>query len=701
MTIRCGMTGRVLGGALAVMAGVASAQPAELRSGEHDGFSRLVLDIGAGRDWVLEGGEDRWTVVFDPALDGIDASGVFERISRDRIAEVGTDTGLSLGLSCACSVTAFRFDETLLVIDVADLPPAPDGPDLSRDAPVPSADQGAGAATALQALPDWRPPLPVVPPASARTPGDAAPAAPDISLDDAARIMGEQLARAAASGLLEAAGGRPLSDADPIRPDPPPDAARDPAGDMAAPAPPLRATTALEADARPPLRAALPGAAPDPFACGHSDDLRLGWSDAARIDDGLGALRAALFDDRDRPVPGAARALSRHYLQFGFADEAIHWLDTLPAPSPPLQALARVIAGEETGHFPPIDNLSGCHDGEIFWRYLDGAVSLADHPQAVEAIERATAALPPVLRAHIGPRLARRLAGDGAQAAAHTVRDLLDLSGVISSAALLHLDLDLGIQPPGDAARTRDRLAEAAASGGADPARAMAQLMRYDRLARRPPDPGRLTAAEALLRETGGAAAVGLWHEVVLARVADGAIDDALIHLSGSIDLPRSAPEWQATFTAIIADRADASDTLALLVLARLHGETWTQTGSAAGRARIAAMAHLRAAGLSPAADMLRGGQRQLILPARPAADPSPGDRLRQAWLASDWDSLADSASDPHQAVALRMQRPPPPPAAPIPALPEIAAAIADSRDLRATLDALLATPAPHREGAE
>ena len=33
----------------------AAAQTIEVRSGEHDGFSRLVLGIGADRQWRLEG----------------------------------------------------------------------------------------------------------------------------------------------------------------------------------------------------------------------------------------------------------------------------------------------------------------------------------------------------------------------------------------------------------------------------------------------------------------------------------------------------------------------------------------------------------------------------------------------------------------------------------------------------------------------
>ncbi|MCT4683185.1 MAG: hypothetical protein N4A39_05590, partial [Roseicyclus sp.] len=123
------------------------------------------------------------------------------------------------------------------------------------------------------------------------------------------------------------------------------------------------------------------------------------------------------------------------------------------------------------------------------------------------------------------------------------------------------------------------------------------------------------------LRETGGTAdAAPLWHETVMAL---GAARDLprLIALLDRGDLPE--PARMATLTALFADRAAARDTATLYVIARLFGAGWTAEGSEAGRARVAAIAELRGAGLAGAADALRAGQRMLILPARPAA-PTP-----------------------------------------------------------------------------
>jgi hypothetical protein len=288
--------------------------------------------------------------------------------------------------------------------------------------------------------------------------------------------------------------------------------------------------------------------------------------------------------------------------------------------------------------------------------------------------------------------MARRLHADGAIPAARNLRDMLLRGGRLAPSVILRLDLDLGIARTGDPA-LGDAVALALRDDGGNPVGALTQALAFDRATGAQPSETRLIAAEALLREQGlGPTTAALWHEMLLAQASVGGFDRVLALLSQNGEVTQQVRD--DALTALVADRLAASDTPALFLLARLHGATWQATGSEAGRARVAAMAHLRDAGLPEAADMLRAGQRLLILPARPMPPPDPQDILRVAWETGDWTGLADSAGGPHRQIAERMLTRDT--AAPAPAdLPELAARVEDSATLRGVVASLLAVPAP------
>lgn len=680
-----------------------AAQVIPVRSGEHAGFSRLVLDIGAGRAWDLAGAGRERRLVLDPAPEGFDIGSVFALIPRDRLSGLAAGDGLSLSLACDCPVEASRYADRYLVIDIRDAPEGPGPtareaerraaadrlPDLTRllmDGP----DGGAGAPD-----PAPREDAPPVPPASE-----------EIDLDEAARMMAEQLARAAASGLLDAAPARPLADADPVpRPAPrapvetpveasgPPGPAAGPEGDPRRPPLPLRAETAFDA-------ALHRGSAAEPqrprLAC-TGEELRLAdWAAGPGVDRGLGSLRRALFDGRDRLQRDAVLALARHYLHFGFGAEAAHWLRRIEDAPPDLLVIAALVDARDGPRFPRDPDPAICSDGELLWRYLDGA--LAAGPGAAGRLQRAAAALPPALRDQVVPRLARQLFEDGFEGEARNLRDLLSRAGSVPQAVLLQLDLDLGV-PRADHEATRAALELALRDDGADPVSAMAHALAFDRRMGLVADGARRDAAHALLREYGiDAQTATLWHELVLAQGAAGEIGRAL-RLLQQDGLPPGARD--AVLTALIAERLAADDLAAVFVLARSFGTRWQAGGSEAGRARVAAIARLRAAGLTEAAEMLRDGQRMLILPARPQPDAGSADGLRIAWQGEDWPRLAEMAAAPHAGIAERLSAEPDDAArggagrGDAVDLPALARRVEDSGVLRAEVASLLAAPAP------
>lgn len=685
------------------------AQTVTVQSGEHAGFTRLVLDIGAARDWRLDAQDDRVRLVLDPPVDGFDITRVFELIPRTRLAALSVGEGLELSLACDCVVVPERFRDRYLVLDIraAQRPPAPDTPAESPAQQLPDMTRILldGRATRAQPAP---------PPPEADAALAAAPA-PDVDLQEVARIMAEQLARASAAGLLEATAGRPMTDGDPLPasvvspgaappsppvPDPAPQAARPVIVAPPVPTVPVRAETALDMVA-PRVVAAVPADVVG-RCVGEAINI-VDWAMGATFQTGLGALRLALFDARDQLQPEAAIALARHYLAFGFGAEAAFWLNQISDPPKTLLALSALVDEVPGAQFPPEPEFLGCSDAELLWRYLDGALIHADLTlEEAGRLQRATVALPQALFDQIAPRMARALRADGFDDEARNLRDLLWRGGRFPSGALLWLDRDLGLELT-DGTTARTVLATALRDSAGEPVMAMAHAMAFDRDTGAPVNGERLDAAEALLREYGIGRMTGdLWQEIVLAQARRGDLD-RLLGLLAERDIADAT--WNDTVTLLLADRLAAQDTATIFLVARLFGTRWQAVGSTAGRVQVAAIAHLREAGLGRAADDLRSGQRLLILPA-PRADAANAAQddsadLRRAWQGGDWRRVAESASGVHRDIAARMLATAPDdgttsdPDALARDLGRLADHVADSRALRAEIAALLATSAP------
>jgi len=116
--------GRALCAGILLLCGFAttvSAGPVAVRSGEHPGFSRLVIDFGQVPQWTvndLEGGR-RFEFGGEPVA--LDVTDVFARMGRSRIESVSAGPGyLDLTLTCDCGVTAFELVGGRLVIDVSE-----------------------------------------------------------------------------------------------------------------------------------------------------------------------------------------------------------------------------------------------------------------------------------------------------------------------------------------------------------------------------------------------------------------------------------------------------------------------------------------------------------------------------------------------------------------------------------------------------
>ncbi|MBY6135537.1 hypothetical protein KUV61_06845 [Nocardioides marinus] len=119
----------------------AQAQTIVTRSGEHDGFTRLVMRLPGNADWSLTQSGKTATVNIDAPEAVFDTSRVFRMIPRTRLqslGQIGPGQPLRLQLGCDCKVTSYVQQNGYLVVDIRDL-----------DTPVP---RGATVATSSAPL---------------------------------------------------------------------------------------------------------------------------------------------------------------------------------------------------------------------------------------------------------------------------------------------------------------------------------------------------------------------------------------------------------------------------------------------------------------------------------------------------------------------------------------------------------------------
>ncbi len=721
--------------ALLIGLGPAHAQDLTVRSGEHDGFTRLVVPIGAERDWAVDEAGSERRISFSPEGPAFDLTAVFDRATRDRLGSIAMDGDLVLTLACDCPLSLFRFQETFLVIDILDpedeAPPteiAETPPETeiggteaqAASAPADSAPVAPQAVTALDdsglAAPRPAPntdrvtPLPdpfATPPRletvtlPQRAPAEAAPAPTPppstASLAEAADHLAEQLARAAAAGLVEAQPEEPLSIGDPIvtvGAEETADVSAETGGDMAPmpdtetlPGLALRAETAFDA-----LRHddGAGVTAQPPLSCTPEATLNIAdWSAGLGFEQEIGRLRARLYDDRDQVQPDAAADLARYYIYHGFGHEAVFWFEQDPNPPPLEHAVARVLRGDPGPVFPAIDGDAHCGGAELLWRYLDdpGHRRLAEDEEG--PVLQAFAALPAGLRDILGPDLARRLQSHGAVAAAQDISDALTRGGRLSTNAERMLDMD--ISPTPAIATTLSALEEVMRTDRSRTPDAMMRYLALHREAGTAVSPDWLIAAEALLRETAAAPEPnGLWHEILLSHAASDELGQSLEMLA---DVQERAFRQQIV-TELFRGAVERDDLSAMILLSMAEGEAWVPTRATTALRQALASRFLDEGLTSLALAIAPSGQ-----PIAPSAAPNaqtlaPED---QAWRVGNWEELLPVEEGPYAGFATRILEDQAAPAEELPVedLARLTVALSESAETRDLIQEMLRAGPP------
>lgn len=432
----------------------AAAQTVAVRSGDHDSFTRLVLNLPDRLDWTSESTPTGASVIFPKNSVAFDTSAVFDRITRDRLTNISAPTGaarLDLTFDCKCTLRPFWNDRTMLVLDIAENPVTPAAENPAKRSVVTPRSSVVGMVPMKPEAPSAAAEMMTAQHGSARgtrtsgsvplprkeDAGDTAQAG-NVNLPKMQEELLNNLARAASQGLLtpnRATRARPSAIPDyaasaPTQ-EPEKPVAVEPLKETTTPLPAnlnLHAQSSIDRE----IRAHIEG---NFSLSGHpaciSDDLIAlpDWGDEAPFHQQIGALSGRLLGEFDMPNPVVALELARLYAYFGFGYETRQILNIVEIDAPGTDILSEIATILDEGHARQHSLFTGqlgCDNAAALWSALSYETLPQDRAIDLNAIERNFAALPQHLRLYLGPLLARKLTRAGHVESADQVLRILE-----------------------------------------------------------------------------------------------------------------------------------------------------------------------------------------------------------------------------------------------------------------------------------
>lgn len=576
-----------------------AAEGGPIRGGEHDGFTRIVLEIEPTTEWSLETGEGAATLRFPGRALAFDTAQAFDRIPRTRVRAITTEragnaTTVALALDCDCRVSASFVGARWLALDVADrdapLPAAPTESAAARDAreiaavataeellmhqieraagqglvdyiPAPGAsggDAGADAHAEAAAHPATEPVAsrPVAPPAPVHGGGAPAPEA-----HPAPRTAGH------GTGGHDAGPDEDTADAAAGESGTGPDEAA-----LVAALDAYEQIAAITVYDRDRPRSAAAATVPEPCLPDELFDLAA-WSSERSMGDQLPMLRRQLIGEFDIPNPAGVTDLARFYIRYGFGAEAEALLLSFRGATPPdetalLLDMARTVDGRPLPGGGPLSLAIVCPGNHGLWQALaTGAPAFRDAGQFA-AVQESFAQLPTDIRTLVGPGLAARLIDEGQLEPARIIYETAIRPGEPPTAALDLAGARLAIADGKreEAART---LVTLAAGEGPTALAALQELVPLAIDLRIPLPEWLVTDLRAAaLQYRGSDREADLRALLVSALAASGALPTAITEARAAMhDLPADAPRFRALAVRSLA--AADPDTLGASTYAR------------------------------------------------------------------------------------------------------------------------------------
>ena len=472
----------------------ASAQTIPVRSGEHDSFTRLVLQIPKGVDWSVASRARSANVKLELPGAKFDIGQVFDRIPRSRLLGVtqsGAESTLTLDLGCDCDVVGFTQSGTLLVVDISD-PPKPWS--ANPDRLVPTNPKPYRFNLAVRNRPGEmktqlnihtekpKPPTPEpVVPLDPVSPSVAARQRLAVGVNASEQRLLEQIVRATDQGLVT-----PIAT---VKTGP----SHAPSTELPHPdGTGLSAITVVDRDMR------LASDGPIETECIADGLVALGdWGGSTGFSKQIGKQRSQLFEEFDHLNSHSVETLAKLYLHFGFGAEARRTLlldSSNGFEQGVLNALAAIVDTKEPAKNNPFSGQQHCKSDVSLWAILaePNLVRNADSDAVVRAFSR----LPVHLRAHFGPHLSQIFSNADDLKTATSILRAIDRSGNRPGPGqeLASARIELGHGEPESAAR---KMRDVVATNSEFSPQALVELveMQWHSRAPVPPDLPELTAA--------------------------------------------------------------------------------------------------------------------------------------------------------------------------------------------------------------
>jgi hypothetical protein len=559
---------------LILLPNLASANPVQVQSGEHDGFTRLVLDYGQTVGWQLGRSPDGYELqVLSPTA--YDFTQAFNLIGKGRLAAIWADPAsgnLRIGIACACHAIPFEFRPGIVVIDLRDGPPP----------------KGSSFELALNGdpspeLPKRNLPRPRPRPALA-TPYDwlkravADPARPahhqpyphllgeiDPTLQPLREALLHQLSRGVAQGVVDIA----IPQASPN----PGNGSGNPSvqihvGD-------LPGMTADIADSDKSLAA-------NGNTCPTASNLDVsGWGDDHPISQQIALSRQGLVQEFDKPDPEALARAVKFHLFMGFGAEARQLLQAFPVDQKdaPFWRSLSFLMDDEPDSAPAFAGLEACDTPAAMWALLGNPAPVAGGALNNDAALLAFSALPVHLRQLLGPRMAERFLAREDAESARAVRDaILRAPGTAGAATdLLQAEMDM---KSGDPKAAEAKLVNILADSGPHATEALITYVEARVAQSLPIPPDIAPALEAMLMEHANAKdAPKIRRALALAQAASG---DFRAAFDAAPALGKTEAEIWHILAVVGEDRAILD--YAILAENRMHPDIAPETSEALAR---------------------------------------------------------------------------------------------------------------------
>lgn len=514
-----------------LLAGHLFAAPVLVKTGEHDGFTRLVMEFPTSVEWQMGRSADGYELRVTGQPANYDLSEAFKLIGKSRLAAIWVDAqtaGLRIGIACGCHAMPFEFRPGIVVIDLRDGPP-PNGSSFEQPlypaSPGNKAVADGGYDWQKQALAELRGE------GVANAPKDTLASLPssDPALQSLRESLLHQLGRGASQGIVDM--GHPT----PAQPPPPQEFAsvRVGLGEL----PGVSVTNGISDHAE---------LAADGQTCIAADQLDFAsWGDERPVHQQMAEAVAGLVGEFDRPNPEALRKAIRFHLFIGFGIEARQLMRAFPvtdSEAAVLTSLARLVDGEPDSS-SAFTGQAACDTPAALWALLADPTLQAGATINADAAYLAFSALPIALRRHLGPTLADRFLAVDDRASAAKVRDaILRAPGLAGPQVdLMQAQLDMTNADP---AAAESRLNTMVADSGPETPAALVGLVAARVAQDLPVTPDLVTALEAVLRERAGTEdEAETRHALLLAQAASGDFNTAFASLP---DAPDAEPQlWR------------------------------------------------------------------------------------------------------------------------------------------------------------